>query len=203
MNNNIEDFLTITNNGLDVDANNVNANCITSKNNTFSIDTNGNITCNSITSNVAQGLTFEQIYPIGAIYMSTANINPTLLFGGTWERIHDCFLIAVGNNYTLGETGGSTSHTHTMPNHYHGPGSMYAALQFDGTNGTKYKTKTGITYTPNERKADAGAGYSYSTTCTEGIQIYGNTESKSAGTTNSGSSMPPYLAVNVWKRTAY
>ena len=184
MNNTIEDYLTITNNGLDVDANNVNANCITSKNNTFSMDTSGNL-----------------IYPVGSIYLSVADVNPGTLFGGTWEKIMDKFLIGAGNNYALGSNGGQTSHNHTSPVHSHGYGSLYTAIQYAGTYGTRYKTKTGVSFTPNERKADGGAGYNYSTSCNEGIQIYGSTGNNSSANTGSTTTLPPYLAVYIWKRT--
>ena len=35
MNDSYEDYLTITEDGLDIEANNINANCITSNNNSF------------------------------------------------------------------------------------------------------------------------------------------------------------------------
>ena len=54
------------------------------------------------------------VYPIGSIYMSVNATSPTILFGGTWEQIEDTFLLAAGTNYTGGDTGGSTEHTHTI-----------------------------------------------------------------------------------------
>ena len=77
---------------------------------------------------------------------------------------------------------------------------MYAAMAVKGTSGLRYKTVTGINFTPNERKADGGAGYNYSTNQTEGVQINGATASTTPGNTGSSSNMPPFLSVNVWKR---
>ena len=34
-----------------------------------------------------KGVDFDQIYPIGSVYMSTKIINPATLFGGIWEQI--------------------------------------------------------------------------------------------------------------------
>lgn len=47
--------------------------------------------------------------------MSTVDVDPSTLFGGTWERIKDTFLLAAGDSYSAGSTGGSANHTHTNP----------------------------------------------------------------------------------------
>ena len=72
----------------------------------------------------------DMIYPVGSIYMSINNTNPSLLFGGTWEQISDRFLLGAGTTYTNGNTGGSATvtltteqmpaHTHTGASHNHG-----------------------------------------------------------------------------------
>lgn len=55
------------------------------------------------------------VYPIGAIYISVSETNPEVLFGGTWERIEDVFLLAASDsNYFAGETGGEAYHTLTI-----------------------------------------------------------------------------------------
>lgn len=63
-------------------------------------------------------------FPIGSIYMNISNINPSTYFGGTWERLKDRFLLAVGDVYkTANATGGSSSVTLTtaqIPIHSHG-----------------------------------------------------------------------------------
>lgn len=41
-------------------------------------------------------------YPVGAIYLSTMNTDPNLLFGGTWVPIEDKVLATAGDTYTPG-----------------------------------------------------------------------------------------------------
>lgn len=71
----------------------------------------------------------DMIYPVGSIYMSVNNTNPSILFGGTWVQIQDRFLLASGSTYTGGSTGGAATvaltskqmprHTHTQNAHTH------------------------------------------------------------------------------------
>ena len=65
------------------------------------------------------------VYPIGSIYMSANLVSPATLFGGTWTQIKDTFLLAAGNTYAAGSTGGEAEHVLTvdeMPEHSHGLG---------------------------------------------------------------------------------
>lgn len=72
------------------------------------------------------GLTVDDIYPIGSIYMSVNSTSPSTLFPGTyWEQISDTFLLAAGTNHAAGTTGGSETVTLTsaqsgVPAHDHG-----------------------------------------------------------------------------------
>lgn len=64
------------------------------------------------------------VYPIGAIYMSTSNADPAVIFGGEWERIKSKFLFAAEDTgtYRAGQSGGEINHTLTtneMPSHTH------------------------------------------------------------------------------------
>ena len=70
----------------------------------------------------------NKIYPVGSIYMTTADVDPATIFGGTWERIKDRFLLAAGEDHAPGETGGAESVQLTLteiPNHEHD--EMYAS----------------------------------------------------------------------------
>lgn len=119
----------------------------------------------------------DAVYPVGSIYMSVNSASPAVLFGGTWARITDCFLLASGLTYAPGTTGGEATHTLTineMPRHQHSTPGGWGA----GT------TDTG------RFRADQNSP---------------QTNWSSSGFTGGGAAhnnMPPYLAVYVWQRTA-
>lgn len=61
-------------------------------------------------------------HPIGSLYWSSKDTNPSTLFGGTWKRIKDRFVYAMGDNDTVDVTGGNatiTLTTHNLPSHEH------------------------------------------------------------------------------------
>lgn len=58
-------------------------------------------------------ITFDNIYPVGSIYLNTRLVEPAQLFGGTWNRMQSTFLLAAGNTYSAGSTGGSSSQSYT------------------------------------------------------------------------------------------
>ena len=118
--------------------------------------------------------TVDLIYPVGSIYMSVNNTNPSVLFGGTWEQIEDTFLLASGSNYSNGATGGEATHTLTideMPSHNHQTSVL-----------ARY-TVTGL--------ANALTGYESSAS---------HQSTSSVGGGQAHNNMPPYLTVNMWKR---
>lgn len=63
-------------------------------------------------------------YPVGSIYMSVVNTNPSVLFGGTWVEFGSGRVV-VGVDTgdadfnTVEKTGGAKTHTHTTPVHSH------------------------------------------------------------------------------------
>lgn len=151
---------------------------------------------------------FNMIYPVGSIYMSVNNTNPSLLFGGTWEKIEDKFLLASGTTYENDSTGGSAdavivSHNHTQNSHTHNAREKRRFIVVgDGANwgySSKIKIGTGENTTAYY--------YVHSTENTGGILEHTETAEasptiNSTGEDGTGKNMPPYLAVNIWKRTA-
>lgn len=109
----------------------------------------------------------RKLYPVGSVYISFNSADPSTLFGGTWQRLKDTFLLANGDSYAPNTTGGSAtktittsnlpahshsvnasgSHTHTATtstngNHTHTRGSMnitgYTGSAWDDTAGDPY-----------------------------------------------------------------
>lgn len=125
-------------------------------------------------------------WPVGSIYITVSNTSPAALFGGTWERISERFLLGASSSYPAGGTGGEFTHKLTQ--------SELPNYSLSVTNGSNViRSKTG-------NSADA-----YVQTQSGGWGIP-NWESKTVTVASGGSgeahnNMPPYLAVNMWKRT--
>jgi microcystin-dependent protein len=152
----------------------------------------------------------DLIYPVGSIYMSVNNVNPATLFGGEWEQIKDKFLLSSGDVYTNGVTGGSAdavvvSHTHSQTNHTHGMAHTHShnhkAISYatNGGSGSNRRTPNGYGASGQDGvfNTDTDATASSKTT-TDGAAA----NIQSAGESGVGKNLPPYLTVNVWKRTA-
>lgn len=131
---------------------------------------------------------YNKIYPIGSIYMSINETNPSELFGGKWEQIEDTFLLACGTKHSNGSTGGSedavvVNHTHKMDN---------TDYYFVG------KKRTVQGRTKRVTVPTSGSNYAYVSSDSNAFGNFGATNS--TGVNGAGKNMPPYLAVYVWVR---
>lgn len=144
-----------------------------------------------------QGI-FDAIYPVGAIYMSVNNTNPSTLFGGTWVA-WGAGKVPVGVNSsetefnTVEKTGGEKTHTLTtneMPAHNHpyqytvtgsggGVNNIYGFGYIASANGTLITTD-GVPPTTGELR--------FGTKNRGGDQAHNN--------------LQPYITCYMWKRTA-
>jgi len=172
-----KDAFTKTENNLNLEVDNANIKCLTSKDNKFSLDSDGNLIVNSLTANTVNIQNFfDAMYPIGSIYITINDINPSTLFGGTWEQIKDKFLLGSGDNYPIGTSGGEAMHILTndeMPKHNH----IIPNHNPGGNNGAYpvMNSKGWVSTPPSQYTATAGANKPHN-------------------------NMPPYLSVSIWKR---
>ena len=60
-------------------------------------------------------LTAQGAYPIGSVYINVGDVNPAILFGGTWERLGGRFLLGADSTYAAGSTGGEKAHNDMPP----------------------------------------------------------------------------------------
>ena len=171
--------------------------------------------------------TASKLYPVGSVYISFNSADPSTLFGGTWQRLKDTFLLANGDAYAPNITGGSATktlttsnlpqHTHSIStegNHAHDRGTMNITGQFRSVDMGSYEPATGAFYSwgsPYPQGAGGGdkgyditVGFSASNSWV-GYTSYNGSHTHVIG--NTGSSlpvniMPPYTTVYAWRRTA-
>lgn len=211
----IVNAFTMENENTNLEVNNLNVGCITSKNNNFELDKEGNLTVKSIA--VSEGIALNNellssVYPVGSIYMNVNPTNPAALFGGTWEQLKDRFLLGVGDNYKANSTGGEAQHTLTneeIPWHYHyvGLNTNEAGIHSHGVWATFIGSSHGHYYDPGDALSNgSNGGTKYANP--HSIHIAGNhshtVSGNTAGIGGNGphNNMPPYLTVYMWKRTS-
>lgn len=177
-----KDAFTKVDDNINASFNNLSIDCLSSNNNKFNLDSDGNLTVNSITTSISSSETnFDEIYPIGSIYMSVNNTNPSTLFGGTWSQIaQGRTLVGVDTNdqdfNAVKKTGGSKflqQHSHKQS--LSDSGSRINVAGYDWT-----VSNTGRWYEGNDLAGEVLAN----------IQ-----------TGNSGN-LQPYLTVYIWERIA-
>ena len=119
----------------------------------------------------------DLVYPVGSVYISVSDTPPGKLFGGVWKQINGRFLLATGDDYAAGQTGGEATHTLTaseMPSHAH------KVRYVGGAAGGIYGGQPGTS-------ENAQPEYNEQILASEGgDQAHNN--------------MPPYYVVNMWKR---
>lgn len=145
-------------------------------------------------SNLIPNMTaiINTIYPVGSYFWSDQAASPADLWKvGTWERIKDKFVLAAGDSYTVGSSGGETAHTLTvdeMPKHRHEHIYGIADSQqiyFVDSNGMNMGGAAVVTNTDN-------TSAQYRSIATTG----------DAGSGQPHNNMPPYITAYCWHRTA-
>ena len=128
-------------------------------------------------------------FEIGDLFFSSSSTSPAIRFGGTWTQIKDRFILAAGDTWSAGSTGGSSSHVHTS--------GTLATMMAEYSSGYKegnWCMKMINTYAwENNYNIDVvGSAPATAHTFTKGIGIQGQT--------SQSGNMPPFLAVYVWQK---
>ena len=151
-------------------------------------------------------------YEVGDLYITTRQESPSAKWPRTsWERVSGRFLLAASEKYALGSTGGEEAHALTVAElaaHAHtvtgtaasgGAHTHPVVLKF-GYNGSGSSHLSALatqasaqTVTDHQDVRASSAGAHVHT-------VSGTAASAGSGTAHNN--MPPYLAVNVWQRTA-
>lgn len=135
----------------------------------------------------------ERDHPVGSLYISNDPTSPASLFGGTWEQIKDRFILAAGDTYAAGSTGGSPTHTHDV--------SGNAAIGVM-RNTTAYDSSGAILSTEFPSNL-YGHTHEYDSIFDRSNAFYSTMSCiKTKGNANEQSNIPPYIAAYVWKRIA-
>lgn len=151
------------------------------------------ITADKIADGVLSGssITLLDVYLVGSIYMSMANVSPQTLFGGTWVKLEGRFLLTSDSSHTVGTTGGSNdavavSHTHTGST---GSSGSHTHSGKSDTDGSHTHSISGGSHSHTASTSSAGSH-------THTVNV------SSSGVDGKDKNMPAYMVVNAWQRTA-
>lgn len=136
----------------------------------------------------------DTVYPINSIFITMGTTNPSTFLGGTWEAI-GAGRCLIGSGYysekgyeyriDLGDTGGEKLHTLTVDELPKNIGTIQSISWVTESDSGAF------TRTPLHMDRTASPGTDM-----------GTTSHTLSGGGQAHNNMPPYLVVNMWKRTA-
>lgn len=123
----------------------------------------------------------DTLYPVGIIVPFANTVEPAAIWGGTWDLLAEGqSLIQAGDTYALGSTGGEATvklTVETMPSHTH----SYKLATKESTSSTNVYPSGVLSWMENTVDSPI------------------TTNARGGGLPHNN--MPPYLAVNIWRRT--
>lgn len=157
----------------------------------------------------------EQIYHVGAYYMSNSSQSPATRFNfGTWERVKGKFIVGVDESDSAfnaaGKVGGSKTHSHGNTLATSSAGEHAHTVDRDGWGSTQDSnnhlpepTTQGRLITGSGRTEDREDMESLGLASTDGSTSSTGSHTHSiTGGINSASNVPPYVSAYIWLRTA-
>lgn len=184
-----------------------------------------------LTPSVIASAILDVVYPVGSIYMSANNVDPSKFIGGAWKALEEGrVLIGANSTYQAGSKGGEVSHvltTSEMPAHSHSAnantsgahthsrGTMNIVGTFPACVEDQYMpAPTGAFFAKGKATEAEGRGHNgewllnfdasrawTGATSSDGGHTHTVTVEKS-GQGVAHNNMQPYLAVYMWQRIA-
>lgn len=152
----------------------------------------------------------DRIQPVGSLYFSTNSTSPASLFGGTWERYAQGRVMVSASDtdtdFTVGKTGGSKTHSHTYGIVF---GTNYGMTVLSDNRTSPQIGLIDYALTVGNRIRKQGIPPISTTRHSFADPVYGSYGDDkqldlrmNEGNTTRESSMEPYVAVYIWRRTA-
>ena len=167
------------------------------------LQVNGKINATGLGTNLASAIV-NKIYPVGSIYMSVSSTEPSVLFGGTWERMKGGFLYgavnSVSNSSITGTSTGASSGSTGGPSTNVTGSTTLTIDQIPAHSHTTFK-KIGGVYAAGTNRGGVDTNNTQSTGTTGGGKGHTHTLSNHTHSLNSHTHAIPYMAVFVLKRT--
>lgn len=139
-------------------------------------------------------------YPVGSVYISFNNTDPSTFFGGTWERIKDKFLLSAGDSYSVNSTGGNKTHSHKYGMQY---GGYYSDVMIEGNSDAgllNYNTSNGYSVTGGGTNV-GGISHNVNNNNTAASKEVSAAHYRMIAQSEYVSTLPPYITVYMWRRT--
>lgn len=157
-----------------------------------------------------KAISFDTIYPVGSIYMSVINVNPSSLFGGSWE-VWGSGRVPVGVDTSqtefakvqqIGGTKLQTLSTANLPEHTHGSKALTGTISSFVTQGDNFVGASGIVSRSKDGKAYKPSTMTEAASAYDKVTISATHEHTSVGSGTAHNNLQPYITCYMWRRTA-
>lgn len=139
-----------------------------------------------------------ETYPVGYVWVSFSETNPSEIVGGTWELVEQGrMLLSAGSDYSVGSIGGSAEHSHKY--------AVFSHVWYGATVGSDNNTVWTWDFESGAEKL-ADVVRNETTTVNSGLNAGSKQTTanivRSESSTSSASNLSPYIAVYMFRRTA-
>lgn len=142
------------------------------------------------------------IYPVGAVYQTSSDINPANIWGGRWEELTNRFLVGAGSTYAYNSTGGTASKV--VVSHSHSLSHSHTQSSYSSNHRHSFYTSNNAGSGSSARPATGGSTYYSSYVNPSHAHTFNFSSGSCAAGSSTGSitNLPPYETYHIWIRIA-